>query len=98
MQYSPRRVASYERNQYLVRCADRAVHDPAAGLEAQAETADHRVSIATNVSVLRTDHIATQSSLPGVWRGLRPKAVGGEMQKRVAAALPSSDLVSHLRR
>ena len=60
---------SYERNQYFVRSADRPVHASAARLEAQAETADHRVSIATDLSILRTDHISTESSLPGVWRG-----------------------------
>jgi hypothetical protein len=64
-----------ERNQYFVRSAFRALDDPTAPLEAQAETTDHRVSIAKDVSVLRIDHISTQSSLPGVRRGQRVKAV-----------------------
>jgi len=64
-----------ERNQYFRRCADRAVHDPTVLLEKQVKTADRRIPIPTNVSVLRTNHIATQSSLPRVWRGQRPKAL-----------------------
>jgi hypothetical protein len=65
----------YERNQYFLRSADRAVHDPAASLDAQTETTDHRVSIAKDVPVLRIDHISTKSPLLGVWRGQRSRAV-----------------------
>jgi hypothetical protein len=76
MRNSPRRVAFYERNQYFLRSAYRAVHDPAAPLDAQAETTDHRVSITKDVPVLRIDHISTKSPLLGVWRGKRLRAVG----------------------
>jgi hypothetical protein len=65
----------YDRNQSLFRFADRDLNDSAAHLDAQAETTDHRVSIAKDVSVLRIDHISTQSSLPGVWRGQHLKTV-----------------------
>jgi len=63
----------YERNQYFLRLAFRIIHGPAAPLEAQVETTEHRVSIAKDVSVLRIDHISTQSSMPGVRRGQRLK-------------------------
>jgi hypothetical protein len=66
---------SYERNQYFPRSTDRAVHDFADPPEAQAESADHGLSITKDVSILRIDHIPTESSLPGVWRGQRFKAV-----------------------
>ena len=65
----------YERNQYLLRTADRTIRDPAAPLDAQAEAAEHRVPIAKDVPVLRIDHISAQSSMPGVWRGQRLKTV-----------------------
>jgi hypothetical protein len=64
-----------ERNQYFLRSADRALHDPAASLDAQTETTDHRVSIAKDVPSLRIDHISTKGTLPGVWGGQRPRAV-----------------------
>ena len=65
----------YDRNQYLFRSADRDLNDSAAHLDAQAETTDHRVSITKDVPLLRIDHISTQSSLPGVWRGQHLKTV-----------------------
>ncbi len=65
----------YERNQYLVGCAYRAIHDSAAPLEAQAETTNRRVSITKDVSLLWINHLSTESSLPGVRRGQHPKAV-----------------------
>jgi hypothetical protein len=65
----------HERNQYLPRSAHRGVHDPAAPLEAQAETAIGWVSITEDVPVLRIDNLATKSSLLGVWRSQLLKAV-----------------------
>jgi len=65
----------YERNQYLLGCGYRAVHDSAAPLEAQAETTDRRISITKDVPLLRIDHLSTESSLPGVRRRQHPKAV-----------------------
>jgi hypothetical protein len=65
----------YARNQNFLRSADRALHDPAASLDAQTETTDHRVSITKDVPILRIDHISTKSPLPRVWRGQRPRAV-----------------------
>src|SRR6266702_1880460 len=44
-------------------------------LDAQAETRGRRVSITKDVPILRADHISTKSSLLGVWRGQRLKAV-----------------------
>ena len=71
-----KRGRSYERNQYLLRSSYRAIHDPAAPLDAQAETTDHRVSITKDVPVLRIDHNSTKSPLLGVWRGKPLRAVG----------------------
>jgi len=62
----------YERIEYLGQCADRTVHDPAARLETRAETANRWASIPANLSVLRADHISSESALPGVWRGQYP--------------------------
>jgi hypothetical protein len=64
-----------ERNQYFLRLAFRVIDGPAAPLDAQGETAEHRVPIAKDVPVLRIDHISAQSSMPGVWRGQRLKVV-----------------------
>jgi hypothetical protein len=73
----------YERNQYLLRSADRAVHDPAAALDAQAETREHRVSLTKDVPSVRIDHIPTQSSLPGVWRGQRLEALSLMVERQI---------------
>ena len=73
----------YDRNQYLFRSADRDLNDSAAHLDAQAETADHRVSIAKDVPLLRIDHISTQSSLPGVWRGQRLEALSLMVERQI---------------
>src|SRR5277367_871076 len=59
---------SDERNQFFPWSADRGVHDPVDPLEVQAESADDRFSISKNLSILRIDHLPTESSLPGVWR------------------------------
>jgi hypothetical protein len=60
----------YERNQHFPRSADRAVHDPAAPLEAQGETTDHGVWITKDVPILWIDHISTESPLLGVRQAL----------------------------
>ena len=59
---------SYERNRCFLRAAYRDLHDPAAPMEAQAHTTDHRGPITKNVPSLRIDHIA-ESPLLRVWRG-----------------------------
>jgi hypothetical protein len=66
----------YERNQHFPRSADRAVHDPAALLDAEAETAASRVSITKDVPILWIDYISTESPLLGMRRSQFPKAVG----------------------
>jgi hypothetical protein len=58
----------YERNQHLLRCADRAVHDPA--VDAKGEGTDRRGSITKDVPELRTDHISIKGKLLGVWQAL----------------------------
>jgi hypothetical protein len=60
----------YERHQHCLRSALRAVYDPAAPLDTEAETAVSRVSITKDVSVLRTDHVSIQGTLLGVWQAL----------------------------
>jgi hypothetical protein len=65
----------HERNQYFLRTADRAVHDPAALLDAEAETASSRVSITKNVPILRIDNLSPKPSLPRVRRCQILKAV-----------------------
>lgn len=57
-----------ERNQHFPRSADRAVHDPAAPLEAQGEATDHRVWITKDVPILRIDHVSNKGKLLGVWQ------------------------------
>jgi len=59
---------SYERNQYCLRAVYRDLYDPAARMEAQADTTGHRGSITKNVPSLRIDHIV-ESPLLRVWRG-----------------------------
>jgi hypothetical protein len=78
MQILAKKGRFYERNQYLLRPAYRALHDPGVLLDAQAETTDHRVSITKDVPILRIDHISIKSPLLGVWRGQRLKAVVGQ--------------------
>jgi hypothetical protein len=58
----------YERNQYFLRSAYCAIHDPSALPDAQAETTDGRVQIAKDVPVLRLDHITIKDMLLGVWQ------------------------------
>ena len=60
----------YERNQHFPWSADRAVHNPAARLDAQGETTGHGVWITTDVPELRTDHVSTKGKLRGVWQAL----------------------------
>ncbi len=65
----------YERNQHLLRSADRAVHDPVAPLDAQGETIGHGVWITKDVSELRTDHVSIKGKLLGVWQALHSSCV-----------------------
>ena len=58
----------YECNEYFLRSAYRALHDPAAPLEA--ETADRRVPITEDVPIMRIEHISNESLLLGVWQAL----------------------------
>jgi hypothetical protein len=60
----------YERYQHLLRSADRAVHGPAAQLDAQVEATDCGVSITKDVPVLRIDHVSIKGKLLGVWQAL----------------------------
>ena len=78
----------YERNQHLLRSADRAVHDPA--LDAKGETADRRGSITKNVPELRTDHISTKDTLLGMWQALHSGRVLDfkEMNRRFDQVFP----------
>jgi hypothetical protein len=68
VQDSSGRVA-YERNQHFPRPADRAVHDPAAPLDAKGEAKGHGVRITEDVPILWIDYVSTKSPLLGVWRG-----------------------------
>ena len=77
---------SYERNQYCLRAAYRDLHDPAAPMDAQADTTDHRGSITKNVPSLRIDHIA-ESPLLRVWRGHGLNAVVSQHRNELRAAL-----------
>jgi len=65
----------YERNQHLLRSADRAVHDPA--LDAKGEATDCRGSITKDVPELRTDHASIKGKLLGVWQALHSGRVLG---------------------
>jgi hypothetical protein len=71
----------YERNQYFLRTADRAVHDPAALLDAEAETAARRASITKDVPILRIDNLSTKSSLLRVRRSQLLKAVAVTLEQ-----------------
>jgi hypothetical protein len=64
----------HERNHYFTRSAHRALHDPAASQDAQAETTTSRVSITKDLPILRIDHISAKSPLLGVWRSQLLKA------------------------
>ena len=68
-----KRAPFNERNQYFLRSAYRAVHDPAAPQAAQAETTDRRVRNTKDVSVLRIDYI----SIEGMLLGVRQASCGG---------------------
>ncbi len=59
-----------EHSQYFPRSAYRAVHDPAAPLDSQAETTGRGVWITEDVSVLRIDHVSIKGKLLGVWQAL----------------------------
>jgi hypothetical protein len=71
----------HERNQYFLRSAYRAFHDPAAPPDAQGETTNRGVRNTKNVPFLRIDHISTKSSLLRMWRGQRLKAVSVTVDK-----------------
>lgn len=60
----------YERNQHFFRFTHRALHDPAALLDAQGDSPDRRSSITKDVSVLRIDHASIEGKLLGVWQAL----------------------------
>ncbi len=60
----------YDCNQHFPRSADRAIHDPAVPLDAQAETAVGWVSITKDVPILRIDHVSFKGKLLGVWQAL----------------------------
>jgi hypothetical protein len=65
------------RNRYYLRSVYRALHDPVARVDPQAETTAKRGSITKNVSIVRIDHIPAQVSLPGVWQDLYDGGVVG---------------------
>lgn len=64
----PKKGRFYERNQCFSRSAHRSVQEPAARLEAQAETAVGRVSITNDVPVLRIGHVSIEGALLGMWQ------------------------------
>jgi hypothetical protein len=64
----------YELNHDFLWSAYRAVHHRAPLVAAQ-ETKDRRIRKSKNVSILRVNHISTESALLGVWRGKRLPAV-----------------------
>lgn len=80
----------YERDQHFPRSADRAVHDPAAPLDAQGETTGHGIRITKDVSILRIDHVSTKGKLLGVWQALYSGCVLDfkEMNRRFAYVSP----------
>lgn len=69
VQDSPRKVV-YERSQHFARPDDRAVHDPAAPLDAKREASGLWVTvwITEDVPILWIDYVSTESPLLGVWR------------------------------
>jgi hypothetical protein len=84
----------YERNQYFLWSADRAVHNPAAPLDAQAETAVGRISITKDVPILRIDHVSTEGNLLGVWQALYSGGVLDfqEMNRRLIQSFARKDM------
>jgi hypothetical protein len=70
-----------ERNQHCLWVVYRAPDNPAGSLDTQAEIADYGISITKDVSPLRIDYIATESSLLGVWCSHLLKAVGATAQQ-----------------
>jgi hypothetical protein len=66
---SPRRVAFDEHSQHFPRSAYRAVHDPAAALEARDKVRGRPVWT-KDVPELRTDHVSIKGKLLGVWQSL----------------------------
>jgi hypothetical protein len=88
----------YERNQYFSRSAHRAVHDPAAPMDAQTQTAISWVSITNDVPVLRIDHIPTKGALLGVWQAaFRPVLDFQEMNCRLVQIVARKDIGSLMR-
>jgi hypothetical protein len=83
----------YERNQHLLRSADRAVHDPLAPLDAQGETVGHSVWITKDVPILRTDHVSIKGKLLGVWQALHSGRVLDfkEMNRSFCSRFPGKD-------
>ena len=67
MQDSPRRVAFDKRRYYFLWSACRAVHGPAATLDARDKIRGRRVWT-KDVPILRTDHISIKGTLPGMWQ------------------------------
>jgi hypothetical protein len=80
----------YECNQHFPRSADRAVHDPAVPLDAQAETAGGRGSITADVPILWIDHLPIKGKLLGVWQALHSGRVLDfkEMNRRSVHVFP----------
>lgn len=81
----------YERSQCFLRSADGAVRDPAASVDAQAETTGRPVGIAKDVPILRIDHVSIKGKMHGVWQA----SCGGlfdskEMNRRLAHGSPKS--------
>jgi hypothetical protein len=65
----------YERNQYFLRSANRALHDPGAAPAPQTETTGRRVPITKDVPVLRIDYLSIKGKLLGVWQALYSRGV-----------------------
>ena len=82
----PRKGRSYERNQYCLRVVYRDLHEPAACIDAEADTTDRRGSITKNVLSLRIDYIAERPLLR-VWRGHGLNAVVSQHRNELRAAL-----------
>jgi hypothetical protein len=77
---------SYERNQHCLRVVYRDLHDPAAPIDAQADTTDRQGSITKNVPSLRIDHIA-EKPLLRVWCGHGLNTVVSQHRNELRAAL-----------
>ena len=83
---------SYERNQYCLRAGYRDLHDPAAPMDAQADTTERQGSITKNVPSLRIDHIA-EKLLLRVWCGHGFNAVVSPHGNELRAALSARFVV-----